>query len=224
MSKTAGPGCDASERSRIRFLFLLAAVGILLLAVASYVILRIGFDHASTQSTSPSFNAASFRHARRLVDYEQPSPALAQAISVVHQAEDRDPANLPPALSGLDVVLIDDVPFFQYWQNTGDDQYIFHPLAYGRVLLRLVADPGILRYLDKAVAMGHTLPNGGLLWYYPDNYDLSRFLGPDLAPSAIAQGVILEAVTTIDYHSPTDLSALSRAVFEGLAYDYYRGA
>jgi hypothetical protein len=52
---------------------------------------------------------------------------------------------------------------------------------------------------------------------------LSRFLGPDLAPSAIAQGVILEAMTMIDATSPANLSDLARSVFKGLAFDYYRG-
>jgi hypothetical protein len=169
------------------------------------------------------FTAASFRSARRIADYEQPSPELAQAISVVHRAEDGDASEVPASLSGLDIVIVNGVLFYRYWQNPEDDYYVLHPMVLGRYLVRLATDPGVSAYLDGVVQVAHRLPNGGLLWYYPDRYMLTRFLGPDLAPSAIAQGQILEGVTTVDAVVPADLSKLARSVFKGLAFDYYRG-
>ena len=144
-------------------------------------------------------------------------------ISVVHRGEEQDPGLLPAALSGLDVVVIDHVPFYRYWQNPEEDYYVFHPMAVGIFLVRLAADPGVAAFVEAMVNAAHRLPNGGLLWYYPDRYNLARFLGPDLAPSAIAQGVILEAVAAVDEALPADLSKLARSVFDGLAFDYYRG-
>ncbi len=190
-------------------------------AAVAYFLFRP--DRASVEKAALSFDKRSFVNARRLVDYEQPSPALAEQISVVYSAEDAAAGGKPAALNGVDVVLADRVPFFQYWQNETGGRYIFHPLAYGRVLLRLVKEPDIDAYWDAAVHWSLALPNGGLLWYYPDRYDLNRFLGPDLAPSAIAQGVLLEAIRTTDEITPIDYSALARSVFKGLDFDYYQG-
>jgi hypothetical protein len=71
--------------------------------------------------------------------------------------------------------------------------------------------------------MAHKLPDGGLLWYYPNNYDLNRFLGPDISPSAIGQAQILGAIIDLDPRCNLDLSALARRAFLGLAFPYYDG-
>jgi hypothetical protein len=96
-------------------------------------------------------------------------------------------------------------------------------MAYGIFLARLDCDEQVGEYLDSAIGMAHNLPNDGLLWYYPDNYRLDRFLGPDLSPSAISQGQILGAVTSLDKRCDLNLSEIARRVFLGLSFDYYDG-
>lgn len=224
MTKASG-GQPDSHRARLRpsEWALVGAAAAFLIAGVVLAIVFLPERLSPVPAEVSGFRVAALRSARRIIDYEQPSPELVARISVVHQAEEKDVSSIPSSLSGVDVVIVGRVPFVQYWQNTGENQYIFHPLAYGRILLRLADDPDVLAYLDKAVEIGHFVRGDGLLWYYPDRYDLARFLGPDLAPSAIAQGVLLESVTVIDAAVAADLSKLARSVFEGLAFDYYRG-
>ncbi len=219
----ASPKRRTAGRRTIQWVLVGVVVGLLAAGIALAIAFLPRAASSAPDGAPTAFTAASFRTARRIVDYEQPSPELAQAISIVHRAEDGDPREVPASLSGLDVVIVDGVLFYRYWQNPQDDYYVFHPMALGRCLVRMAADPGVSAYLDRAVQVAHRLPNGGLLWYYPDRYTLTRFLGPDLAPSAIAQGIILEGITATDKAVPADLSELARSVFQGLAFDYYRG-
>ncbi|MFC2078044.1 hypothetical protein ACFLTM_04475 [Candidatus Bipolaricaulota bacterium] len=96
-------------------------------------------------------------------------------------------------------------------------------MALGTFLLQLRCDEDTEYYLDAALSTAHELPNGGVLWYYPDNYRLNRFLGPDLSPSAISQGRILGGLSRLDADCVIDLSEVTERVFLGLAFDYYNG-
>ena len=166
------------------------------------------------------FDVPSVQHARRINDYQQPDPELIEMISAIYSPSDRDDSTIPKSSRGLDIVLIDDIPFYHYWQGEAD-KYAFHPMALGMFLARLNCDE-VERYVAAALKVAHELPNGGLLWYYPDNYRLNRFLGPDLHPSAISQGQILGAITTLDKRCQIDLS-ITRRVYLGLSFDYYAG-
>jgi len=168
------------------------------------------------------FTISSFLQARQIVGYEQPPRDLVEAISRVYRDEDKAEVVLPKGTEGLHIVLVDDVPFFPYWQGE-EGVYQFHPMGYGRFLSRLSCDGPVSKYLGAAVRTAHSLPNGGLLWYYPDNYRLNRFLGPDLTPSAISQGQILGAITHLDRQCGLGLSHLARRTFLGLAFSYYEG-
>jgi hypothetical protein len=140
----------------------------------------------------------------------------------VYQPSDKDDIAIPESSKGLNIIVIDKIPFYRYWQDELK-RYVFHPMAYGTFLGRLDCDEQVGEYLDSAIRMAHNLPNDGLLWYYPDNYPLDRFLGPDLAPSAISQGHILDAVTRLDKRCDLNLSGIARRVFLGLSFDYYDG-
>ena len=110
-----------------------------------------------------------------------------------------------------------------YWKPSGDKEtYSFHPQTLGVFLEQLPCDE-VGRYLNAAIGMADTTPNGGLLWYYPDNFKLSRFLGPDISPSALAQGQILGAITHLDARCDVDLEEVANKVFLGLEFDYYQG-
>jgi len=179
--------------------------------------------YKSTPSRPVSqFDVTSLISARHIVDYEQPTPELVEAISAVYSPSDKDVNLIPESSKGLDIAMIDNVPFYHYWQDDVE-RYVFHPMAYGGFLARLNCDEPIEKYVDEAIAMAHDLPNGGLLWYYPDNYQLNRFIGPDLSPSAISQGQILGSITNLNNRCQIDFSALARRIFLGLSYDYYDG-
>lgn len=96
-------------------------------------------------------------------------------------------------------------------------------MALGRFLGLLSCNEPVEKYLAAAVRTAYQLPNGGLLWYYPDNYNLNRFLGPDISPSAIAQARILGGIVELDRRCGLDLFELARKIFLGLAFPYYQG-
>ncbi|MDD3748085.1 MAG: hypothetical protein PHX35_01840 [Candidatus Bipolaricaulis anaerobius] len=166
--------------------------------------------------------ALAVEQARELVGYEQPSADLVSAISVVYTEEDKDASLIPASSKGLDILVVGHVPFYRYWQDD-EQRYVFHPMAYGRFLGRLSCNEDPELYLAAAVSVAHSLPNGGLLWYYPDNYRLNRMLGPDLHPSCIGQGQILGAITQLDARCNGDFSELARGAYLGLSFDYHSG-
>ena len=161
--------------------------------------------------------------ATRLRGFEQPSDELVERISVVHKKTGADVlAAEIPGLERMDAVFVNDVPHFPYWQGNANE-YVFHPMSYGRLLTQLDCSAGAERYLKGLVSTAHQLSDGGLLWYYPNVYKLSRFTGPNLLPSAIGQGQILGGVVSLTKRCGTDLHDLARRIFKGLAYPYYNG-
>ena len=194
---------------------------LLIAGIATIGVLGL-FQQAQSDTNSYQFSVSSFLHARRIVKYEQPSAELIKRISAVYDVSHKDESLIPESCRGLDIVMIDDVPFHPYWQGE-IGKYAFHPMALGRFLSHLDCDEPVARYIDAAMGMAHKLPNGGLLWYYPDNYKLNRFLGPDLSPSAVGQSQILGAITSLDKRCRLGLSKIARRVFLGLSYDYYKG-
>jgi len=165
-----------------------------------------------------------FKDARCIADIEQPGPELTRLISAAYTAHEAGAEALPRSIAKKDVIVINDVPFFPYWQSREKNRYVFHPMAYAWFLLLLSHNEKIETYVNVAVQTAHPLPNGGILWYYPNNYKLNRFLGPDLSPSAISQGQFLADITAIDEANPDrDLSEIAHRVYRGLAFDYYKG-
>jgi hypothetical protein len=184
--------------------------------------LSVSEQTPSTPGTNVSqFSAASYLQARKMAGYLQPSADFVKLISPIYTKADGNGV-VPEGNRGAAVIIVNDVPFYRYGQS-GEDKYAFHPMSLGRFLGRLSCDDPIQRYLDAAVGMAYKLENGGLLWYYPDNYLLNRFLGPDIAPSAIGQGEVLGAITLLDQQCSLDLSDLARQVFLGMDFNYYQG-
>jgi len=163
--------------------------------------------------------------ARRICCYEQPSEELLKKITPVHRLGDKDvvPAKTVPGLQGLDLVITEDsIPLYPYWQgNPGE--YVFHPMAYGSFFSHLSCKVDPEPYLNALVSTAHKLPNGGLLWYYPDVFSLSRFIGPDISPSAIGQGRLLGGIVQYANRCNLDLQQLTRDIFKGLTFSYYDG-
>lgn len=201
---------------------LFLAVFVVGAAVVGSFLFRSDHDQVSPAPPTSGFSAVSFSHARRMQDYIQPPEDLVQSISCVYGPEAKDEQAIPESSKQLNIIIVDDIPFYPYWQNE-KGLYAFHPMAYGGFLSRLSCDEPVKRYLNAAERMACKLPNGGLLWYYPDNYNLNRFLGPDISPSAIGQAQILGAIVDLDRRCSLDLSDLARRTFLGLAFPYYDG-
>ncbi len=166
----------------------------------------------------PNSLIVAFHKARHIKNYLQPPEDLLQLISSVYTPEEKN----RQVISKDNIVLVNDVPFFKYWQDV-KERYVFHPMAYGGFLSRLSCDEPIKKYLSAAKKTAYRLPNGGLLWYYPDNFNLNRFLGPDISPSAIGQAQILGAIVDLDRRCNLNLKELARETYLGLAFPYYQG-
>ncbi|WP_336071425.1 hypothetical protein [Nitratireductor rhodophyticola] len=89
-------------------------------------------------------------------------------------------------------ILVEGVPFAQYWQLEDAQKYVFHPMVFGRYVFNSAVDKDFHKNWEEIVSkVGVELPNGGLAFYYPNHYPLNRMRGPDLIYSAISQSEIL---------------------------------
>lgn len=208
-----------------KWLFLVTACAA---GVVAVVVLTLFLTHHKQvlplpAPSSSGFLPAAFSQARRIQHYFQPPQDLVQAISRVYGPDDFSKVDqvIRDSKGRVEAVIVDHVPFFPYWQGP-EDQYAFHPMGYGGFLSSLPCDKAT-DFLAAAERTACELPNGGLLWYYPDNYNLNRFLGPDISPSAIGQAQILGAIVDLDRRCGLGLSDLARRAFLGLAFPYYRG-
>jgi len=162
--------------------------------------------------------------AQRLPAPVQPPPELASKISAVYSGSEKEavPASTIPGLKKIDAVMVDGVPHFPYWQGN-QDEYIFHPLSYGKLLAKLGCGPQQSSYLSALATTAYELEDGGLLWFYPKAFNLSRFLSPHFLPSAIGQGQLLSGIVQYAQRCGTDLKKLARKIFKGLAFPYCSG-
>lgn len=135
-----------------------------------------------------------------------------------------DPANASKEESKVDylngVSVYDGTPYFPYWQS-GDQRYRFHAMAYGYFLSKL--EPGSAdTYLDGLVSSAFQVGTDGLLWFYPDNYPVSRMIDLYL-PSAISQGQILGGLLALADKGSSRARHLLKPTFHGLAHPYWQG-
>lgn len=83
-------------------------------------------------------------------------------------------------------IVSDGIPKAKYWQ--GEDKYIFHPMQAGRWLYNY---PTYENY-QSLLKISKKSKNGGLLWYYPNEYKLLRMIGREVT-SCISQAEFLTA-------------------------------
>ncbi len=178
----------------------------------------IGFS--STDFQESNFSITEFSQAYEIKNYIQPSKNIIELISPIHTLSStkykKKTKKIPP------FIIVNDIPYFIYWQGS-QEEYIFHPKAFGSFISALSCNAHIQEYLKKAIKTAYKLPNGGLLWYYPDNFKLYRFIGPDLSPSAMSQSMFLGTITDLDQRCNLNLSLLAHKIFLGLIFSYYQG-
>ncbi|MDG4648018.1 hypothetical protein P6F26_06145 [Roseibacterium sp. SDUM158017] len=103
--------------------------------------------------------------------------------------------------------LINGIPFAQYWQLDNPNQYVFHPMVYGRFVFNNATNRDFQNNIETiASIVSVDLPNGGAAPYYPNLYPLNRMRGPDLMYSSISQSEILAGYMRLDQEMQTETS------------------
>ena len=121
-------------------------------------------------------------------------------------------------------IVVDGVPFAQYWQLDEPDKYVFHPMVWGRYVFEN-DDPAFAARLPELVGRtGHDLPDGSVAFYYPNHYPLNRMSGPDLMYSAISQSELLAGfVAAADRSGSDEVARIAERVLGGLLFPYESG-
>ncbi|MGI3127514.1 hypothetical protein [Nitratireductor sp. PBL-C9] len=110
--------------------------------------------------------------------------------------------------NGQKTILVEGVPFAQYWQLEDDKKYVFHPIVFGRYVFNSADDKVFQQNWKELVSkVGIELPNGGLAFYYPNHYPLNRMRGPDLVYSAISQSEVLAGFLRLHQELQSDETA-----------------
>ena len=158
------------------------------------------------------------------VDPIQPDAELIELIDTIHDTGQPD---FDFELYGNDqrTIIVDGIPYAQYWQLDNPENYVLHPMVVGRyVTLNARKNdfgPTPQRLIDT---IGTPLPNGGVAFYYPNLYPLNRMSGPDYMYSAISQSELLAGFVRVDQLEGTDQSAQHLdAVLAALFYPHEEG-
>ena len=115
-------------------------------------------------------------------------------------------------------VIVDGIPYYRYQYLTQKDSYSFHPMSMGRYMKNNTNEINLNMILSASVE----IPNSGIVWYYPSNYQNSRMLGPYWKYSCISQGTILAGLTKVGALTGNDYSLALRA-FNGILFPFYNG-
>ncbi len=183
----------------------------------------VKFDDVATQLLAAA--AAHFSPTRPAVQVapEQPSPATMAFVGDVHRA---DTPAFEVSIYGntQNAIVVQGVPFAQYWQRHDADSYVFHPMVWGRYIAQL-DDADALNSLPALVEKtAHRLPNGGLAIYYPRHYPLNRMRGSELVYSAISQSEILCGLLRAEAKTGDPaIRATTDRVLAGLLYPFENG-
>ncbi|MDG2124027.1 MAG: hypothetical protein P8J87_10040 [Verrucomicrobiales bacterium] len=123
-------------------------------------------------------------------------------------------------------VLVDGIPFARYWQLENPDQYVFHPMVWGRFVFEQSPSESFAGNLAAMTdRVGSKLPGGGgTAFYYPNHYPLNRMSGPDLMYSAISQSEILAGYLRNETLHPGDQAhGMTESVKSALLYPHRDG-
>lgn len=122
-------------------------------------------------------------------------------------------------------ILVDGVPFARYWQLDDPDNYVFHPMVFGRYVFNSATDEEFQAEVKEITERATVaLPNGGVAPYYPNHYPLNRMRGPDLMYSAISQSEILAGYMKLDQAVDSEqVDELLDKVLKALFFKYEEG-
>lgn len=114
------------------------------------------------------------------------------------------------------------LPFYPYYALREGSNHVLHPMALGRFLLWNAKGSLAGETVDAALKVAHTLPNGGLAWYYPRHYQVARMLGANLKYSSISQGTIIAGLTGMAEAGSADPQLAAKA-FEAMLWPFEKG-
>lgn len=157
------------------------------------------------------------------IDFQQPPPSVAAAM---------EPSVVTLSDTEVDRIekigryaLIDGYPYFRYWQLGDANSWVRHPSALGGAMYELFKTNGgrLPELIDEAMKTAVSLRNGGLTWFYPEVYPLSRMVGPKVHYSALSQSTLLAATMHMARADHKKYEPLLRRVAKGIEYDYHQG-
>lgn len=158
------------------------------------------------------------------VRFFQPDSNLFAALdSEVVFLEDLEPSHYEKRNDSI--IIIDNVPFYRYWQLDREDAFAFHPSALGGLLFSLNQndDQRLPDFYEGALKTAVMLPNGGRAWYFPKVYPLNRMVGPSYAYSALTQGRILSAALALTNKHPSQYDDFLEQTARGMLFPYREG-
>ncbi|WP_319532655.1 D-glucuronyl C5-epimerase family protein [uncultured Cohaesibacter sp.] len=119
-------------------------------------------------------------------------------------------------------VIKDWLPYYEYYALKTKSKHVIHPMAMGRYLKENALAPVSGEIVEAVLSISRKLPNGGLAWYYPPHYNVSRMLGGKLKYSSISQGTIIAGLTEMAKQGVVDQS-LPRRAFDALLWPFEKG-
>ncbi|MEE4210227.1 MAG: D-glucuronyl C5-epimerase family protein, partial [Parvularcula sp.] len=115
------------------------------------------------------------------------------------------------------------VPYYPYYALKEGSNRVIHPMAWGRFLLRNSKAESCAELVAAATNTASVLPNGGLAWYYPRYYDVSRMRGDQLKYSSISQGTILSGLMAMAQDCPQVTEAIARSAYKAMEWPFENG-
>ncbi len=163
-----------------------------------------------------------------LVEPVQPAPELIEKLEVspalgddgVRALRDFPQSDFP--YRAADVLIKDSFPYYPYYSLQKDRNYVVHPMALGRFLLRNAQGAKAAALASAALSIAHELPNGGLAWYYPRHYRVARMLGEKLKYSSISQGTIVAGLSRMTEAGVVERDLPKRA-FAAMHWPFEKG-
>ena len=183
-----------------------------------------GFPHASSFTTQACTTVTGSDECLRVQPFQPEAEDMA-FIDRIYEAG-ADGFTFTMYGNSQKTVLIDGIPFSQYWQLENPDHYVFHPMVWGRFVFNGAKTAALAEKLPSHTArVGTTLPeNGGVAFYYPNHYPLNRMCGPDLIYSAISQSEILAGYLQSELQYPSARArSLTDSVKQALLFPHTKG-
>ncbi|MCO5065502.1 MAG: hypothetical protein M9924_13965 [Rhizobiaceae bacterium] len=152
----------------------------------------------------------------------QPSTGQMETASIVYDSGD---PGFDFSLYGNNqkTIVVDGLPYASYWQLKDRNKYVFHPMVWGRFVFNNADDPAFRERLPAlSQRIGVEVPNGGLAFFYPDNFPLARMIGPEVMFSAISQSEALAGYAKAAQFDPR-LSDLAERVKTAMLLDHRYG-
>ena len=117
-------------------------------------------------------------------------------------------------------LLVNDVPYWSYYSLKKGSSHVLHPMRMGRFLGENAKSARANEIATAVLGMAYELPNGGLAWYYPRHYAVSRMMGHDLKYSCISQGSLLSGFIEYEEHNKGIELDIARRAFLAMMWPY----